>query len=158
MVPPSAGIDSGDFMNAVIHLFAGLGGVVLAILWIRTRHQLNFARTLLLSQKTNEDQQRVLVSTPLDFFKRLSAVLGITLEVDAAGSGRHGRMNPRVWTEIFLRHGITLIRCMKLNGSDDLVVEVELKQGADDAALAARLQAATGGLVAIRLRPIHSNK
>jgi hypothetical protein len=158
VVPPSACIDSGDFMNAVIHLFAGLGGVVLAVLWIRTRHQLNFARTLLLSQKTNEDQQRVLVSTPLDFFKRLSSVLGITLELDAAGSGRHGRMNPRVWTEIFLQHGITLIRCLKVNGSNDLVVEVELKQGADDAALVARLQAATGGLVAIRLRPSDSNK
>lgn len=158
MAPASAGIDSGDFMNAVIHLFAGLGGIVLAVLWIRTRHQLNFARTLLLSQKTNEDQQRVLVSTPLDFFQRLSDVLGINLEVDAAGSGRYGRMNPRVWTEIFLRHGITLIRCIKVNGSDDLVVEVELKQGAEDATLVERLQAATGGMVAIRLRPTDSNK
>lgn len=158
MAPPSAGIDSGDFMNAVIHLFAGLGGIVLAVLWIRTRHQLNFARTLLLSQKTNEDQQRVLVSTPLDFLKQLSAVLGINLEVDTVGSGRHGRMNPRVWTEIFLRHGITLIRCIKVNGSDDLVVEVELKQGIADAALVERLQAATGGMVAIRLRPTDSSK
>ena len=145
-------------MNAVIHLFAGLGGIFLAVLWIRTRHQLNFARTLLLSQKNNEDQQRVLVCTPLDFFKQLSAVLGITLEVDAAGSGRHGRMSPRVWTEIFLRHGITLIRCSKVNGSDNLFVEVELKQGAADAELVARLQAATGGMVAIRLRPTFPDK
>ena len=140
-------------MNAVIHLFAGLGGIVLVLVWIRTRHQLDFARTLLLSQKSNEDQQRVLVSTPLAFFKQLSSVLGITLEVDAASSGRHGRMNPRVWTEIFLRHGITLIRCIEVNGSDDLMVEVELKHGTADAALLARLQAATGGMVVISLRP-----
>lgn len=126
-------------INAFFHAGSVLATVLLVYLLLVTRRQRDLLRQLL------SDPRRIHVATPTSFLERFAAALCIDFE-DEGLRAAPAKINAVPWREMFVTHGIVLIRCKVAD------IEVHVRKASPVAvAAAASLATALGGQVSVQV-------
>ena len=96
-------------MTFVFHAASALTALGLGWALMKARSQEQFLIRLL--RAVNGSARPVDVAAPREWLRRFAAALGISFEDTASYDLPPRRMQGWVLMEVFLRHGITLIRC-----------------------------------------------
>lgn len=140
-------------INALFHWGSAVAAIFLVILLLRVTKQRDLLRRLLAERRLAAGARKVHVETPRTFLKGFAATLAIPFEaMDGKGDGKGAldapaRIDATPLLDLFLSHGITLIRCTS-------TIEIHLPGAlAERTDLASPLRAALGGNVEIVIVP-----
>ena len=139
-------------MNAVIHLFAALGSMILVIYILRLQRRRDFLLHLVKSLGATSTKLPVRIALPSQFLAEFSAALGIPFSAGNLATEQMAKINPRVWMETFLSYGFDLIRLSGESAAQGVEVQVKLHNPVPaDRDLVGALTAALGGQVRVAI-------
>ena len=135
-------------MNLFFHLASAVCALLLVGLLLKAQRQRDLLRELLVTQRAASAARRIHVEPAGAFLARFAAALGIPF--DGAVGGAPRRIVPGPLTDLFLRSGISLIRCEETAGKS-LRVELHVAAGGASTDAQQAVAAAFGGEVEVAL-------
>jgi hypothetical protein len=98
-------------INFISHVlsFVAFAALIYALFVLKRRQE--FLAKLFAPFNSPDTGHSLRVDWPEVFLKNLSSTLGIQYEGGSAKNGKPVRINSRAWFDMFLSHGICLIRC-----------------------------------------------
>jgi len=136
-------------MNVFFHLASALGACALVFLLLRAQRQRDFLRALMAGAAPDAGRpRRVVVETPGVFLGRFAEALGVPLDVGEDQALPPRRIMPEVLAELYLKVGLTLIRCGR--SGDALRLELHVKAAGEHPS-AAELARALGDGVEVAI-------
>jgi len=136
-------------MNVFFHLASALGAGALIFLLLRVQRQRDFLRALMASVAPDAGRiRRVVVEAPGAFLGRFAAALGVPLEAEEDKALPPRRITAAALAELYLKAGLTLIRCGR--SGDVLHLELHVKAAVEHPS-AAELARALGDDVEVAI-------